>query len=72
MRVRSTREVTWKSEVTVQNKLPPDFERLAKLVDEQPPKAREGFQFLLAIALEESGKAELINDIRLPLGPRSV
>lgn len=47
------------------SELPPDLERLAKLVDEQPPKVRGGFQFLLAIALEESVKAELINVTQL-------
>jgi hypothetical protein len=45
----------------VQDKLPPEFERIAELVDQQPPAVREVFQFMLAVAMEESGKAELIN-----------
>ena len=43
------------------NELPPEFERLAILVEQQPPRVREAFQFCLAVALEESGKAKLLN-----------
>ena len=43
------------------NELPPEFKRLAALIDQQPPRVREAFQFCLAVALEESGKAKSIN-----------
>ena len=46
---------------TMGNELPPDLERLAALIEQQPPKVREAFHFCLAVALEESGKAKLIN-----------
>jgi hypothetical protein len=45
----------------VQDKLPPEFERIAELVDQQPPAVREVFHFMLAVAMEESGKAKLLN-----------
>ena len=45
----------------MENDLPPEFERLAALIDQQPPKVREAFHFCLAMALEESGKAKLLN-----------
>jgi len=47
------------------NELPSDLERLAAFVDQQPPGVREAFHFLLAVALEESGKATLINIARV-------
>ena len=45
----------------MENELLPGFERLAELMDQQPPRVREAFHFSLAVALEESGKAKLIN-----------
>ena len=45
----------------MENELPPDLEHLAALIDQQPPKVWEAFQFCLAVALEESGKDKLIN-----------
>ena len=41
--------------------LPPQLDRSAELIDQQPPRVREAFQFCLAVALEESGKAKSIN-----------
>lgn len=43
------------------DELPPDLKRLAALIDQQPPKVREAFLFLLAVAMEEDGKATPIN-----------
>lgn len=45
----------------MENELPAELDRQAALIDQQPPTVREVFQFLIAIALAESGKAELIN-----------
>ena len=45
----------------MESQLPPEFERLAELVDQQPPRVREAFHFLLAVAMEEDSKATLIN-----------
>jgi len=41
--------------------LTPGLEGLAAFVDEQPPEVREAFQLCLAVALEEKGKAKLVN-----------
>ena len=43
------------------NEVPPELRCLAVLIDQEPPNVREAFQFLMAVALEESGKAESIN-----------
>jgi len=43
------------------DKLPPEFQRIAELVDQEPPQVREVFHFMLAVAMEESGLSELIN-----------
>jgi hypothetical protein len=43
------------------NRLPPKFEYLAALIDQRPPRVREAFHFCLAVLLEESGKATLLN-----------
>jgi hypothetical protein len=43
------------------DRLPPEFQRTAELVDQQPPEVREVFHFMLTVAMEESGMAELIN-----------
>jgi hypothetical protein len=42
----------------VPDELPPEFEPIAELVDQQPAAVREVFRFMLA--MEESGIAELI------------
>jgi hypothetical protein len=44
-----------------QHKLPPEFERIAELAEYQPPEVQEVFQVMLAVAVEESGIAELTN-----------
>jgi hypothetical protein len=49
------------SEATVHEWLPLEFERIAGLVDQQPPAVREVFHFMLAVAMEESRKATLLN-----------
>jgi hypothetical protein len=40
---------------------PPEFQRIAELAEQQPPEVQEVFQFMLAVAMEESGIAELQN-----------
>lgn len=37
------------------DKLPPEFERIAELLEQQPPTVREVFHFMLTVAMEESG-----------------
>lgn len=49
----------------MQDKLPPEFERIAGLAEQQPPGVQEVFQFMLAVAMEESGMTELINTAHL-------
>jgi len=49
----------------VDSDLPPNLERLAALIDQQPPRVREAFHFLLAVALEESGKSRLLNTAQI-------
>ena len=41
--------------------LPPDLKAFASLLDAQPPEVQEAFQFLLATAMHEAGKFELLN-----------
>ena len=41
--------------------LPPKLQAFASLLDAQPPEAQEAFQFLLATAMHEAGKFELLN-----------
>ena len=43
------------------SKLPPEFEALTALVDQQPPEVREAFHFCLAVTMGEAGKAKLPN-----------
>jgi len=43
------------------DELPPEYAHLVALIDEQSPEVREALHFLLAVALEESGKARLLN-----------
>jgi hypothetical protein len=38
------------------NTLPPNLQTFASLLDAQPPKVQEAFQFLLATAMREAGK----------------
>ena len=40
---------------------PPKLQPFAPLLDAQPPKVQEAFQFLLDIAMHEAGKFELLN-----------
>lgn len=41
--------------------LPPELQAFASLLDAQPPDIQEAFQFLLATAMHEAGKFELLN-----------
>ena len=41
--------------------LPPNLQAFASLLDVQPPEAQEAFQFLLATAMHEAGKFELVS-----------
>jgi len=41
--------------------LPPELQAFASLLDAQPPRVQEAFQFLLATAMHEAGKFELLN-----------
>ena len=41
--------------------LPPNLQLFASLLDAQPPGVQEAFQFLLATAMHEAGKFELLN-----------
>lgn len=47
------------------NDLPPELQPLASLLDAQPPKVQEAFQFLLATAMHEAGKFELLNVVQV-------
>ena len=40
---------------------PPNLQTFTALLDAQPPEVQEGFQFLLATAMHEAGKFELLN-----------
>jgi len=41
--------------------LPPKLRTFASLLDTQPPEVQEAFQFLLATAMHEAGKFEVLN-----------
>ena len=41
--------------------LPPKLQSFASLLDAQPAEVQEAFQFLLATAMHEAGKFELLN-----------
>ena len=41
--------------------LPPKLQPFASLLDAQPPEVQEAFQFLLATAMHEAGRFELLN-----------
>jgi len=43
------------------NDLPPNLQSFASLLDAQPPDVQEAFQFLLATAMHEAGKFELLS-----------
>ena len=43
------------------NNLPPELQPFASLLDAQPPEVQQAFQFLLATAMQEAGKFELLN-----------
>jgi len=43
------------------NDLPPEFQAFASLLDAQPPEVQNVFQFLIATAMHEAGKFELLN-----------
>ncbi len=47
------------------NDLPPQLQAFAQLLDTQPPEVQEAFQFLLATALHEAGKFELVNEAKV-------
>ena len=42
------------------NDLPPELRAFASLLDAQPPEVQEAFQFLLATAMHEAGKFEVL------------
>jgi len=46
---------------TTTSDLPPELQAFASLLDTQPPEVQEAFQFLLATAMHEAGKFELLN-----------
>jgi len=41
--------------------LPPELQAFASLLDVQSPEVQEAFQFLVATAMHEAGKFELLN-----------
>ena len=43
------------------NHLSPELQAFASLLDAQPAEVQEAFQFLLATAMHEAGKFELLN-----------
>ena len=47
------------------NNLPPKLQAFASLLDAQPPEVQEAFQFLLATAMHEAGKFELLNIVEV-------
>ena len=46
---------------TIPTDLPSRLQPFASLLDAQPPEVQEAFQFLLATAMHEAGKFELLN-----------
>jgi len=46
---------------TTTSNLPPNLQPLASLLRTQPPDVQGAFQFLLATAMHEAGKFELLN-----------
>ncbi len=43
------------------DKLPPNLQAFASLLDAQPPEVQQAFQFLLATAMHEVGKFEFLS-----------
>jgi len=41
--------------------LPPELQPFVSFLDAQPPEVQEAFQFLLATAIHQAGKFELLN-----------
>lgn len=41
--------------------LPPQFQALLAILENQPPEVQKAFQFLMAMAMEEAGKFKLLN-----------
>jgi hypothetical protein len=41
----------------MQDRLPPEFKRIAEPTDQQPPEAQQVFHFMLAVTMEEGWKA---------------
>ena len=46
---------------TTNHLLPPKLQPSTSLLNAQPPEVQEAFQFLLATAMHEAGKFELLN-----------
>ena len=46
---------------TTTSDFPPKLQPFASLLDAQPPEVQEAFQFLLASAMHEAGKFELVS-----------
>ena len=46
---------------TTTSDLPPELQAFTSLLDAQPPEVQEASQFLLATAMHEAGKFELVN-----------
>jgi hypothetical protein len=47
--------------MNTKSNLPPKPQAFASLLDAQPPKVQEAFQFLLATAMHEAGKFGLVS-----------
>jgi len=47
--------------INTTNDLPPELQAFASLLDAQLPEVQEAFQFLLATAMHEAGKFELLS-----------
>ena len=47
------------------NDFPPALQAFASLLNAQPPEVQEAFQFLLATAMHEAGKFELLNVVEV-------
>jgi len=45
----------------LESNLPPKLQAFASLLDAQPPDVQRAFQFLIAAAMHEAGKFQLLN-----------
>jgi len=54
-------EITPPTMKNIPSNLPPELQSFASLLDVQPPTVQEAFQFLLATAMHEAGKFELVS-----------